>query len=156
MDAVWIKLFDTEGGGNVWIVAAFVISSLLGYLTARGTSKDKVKSSMLLKTIDRQDALDIRQRGMMDDLQIEIDRVKTEMVGIREESKRQQKTNFNLSEKYSTMLKENHSLQSLIVQLQADKDELNEIVKELAGQNASLLKKIEQLTKEFRGKKERG
>lgn len=151
---MWAKLFEGGNVNGVWIVAAFVISNLISFFGARGSSKDTLKSELLTKTIERQDTLDQRQERMMDDLQEEIRRVKLEMESIQEEAQNQSQRNTALSEKYTTLLKENHSLQSLILQLQREKDDLNEIVKELGVKNSGFVEQIRLLTEEIRKKKE--
>lgn len=153
MDAIWSKLFESGGVSGIWIVIAFLISNVVSFLTARGTSKDKAKSDLLATTIKRQDALDKRQQQMMDDLQEEIRRVKVEMGTMQKEAAQQQKRNSTLSEKYTNLLQENHSLQAIVIQMQKEKDELNIIVKELGDKNTRFMEQIRLLTEEIRKKR---
>lgn len=153
MDAIWQKLFTDANVSGIWIVVSFLLSSLIGYFSTRGASRDKSKSDVLKMTIDRQDALDKRQQSMMDDLQEEIRRVNVEMDAINREAAHQNKRNSTLSEKYTMLLQDNHALQMVIAQLQREKDDLTTLVKELAEKNAGFVEKIEQLTEEIRGKR---
>ena len=153
MEGALLKMLESSGASSGLIVAAFLVTNLFTFLTARGTSKDKNKTDLLATTITRQNTLDERQQKMMDDLQEEINRVKSDMMVIKSEADKQQKRNDVLSQKYSNLLENNHSLQTLVLQLRQEKNELSEQVKDLIEKNTGLVEQVRLLTEQMTNKK---
>lgn len=134
----WTKIMELADLPPGFVLAGFLVANVLTFLVARGTSKDKVKSSMLEQTMDRQDKLDKRQETMFDQLQEQISTAHKDMTVIREELAQEKKRSYDLSQKYSRMIRDNHGLQQRVDTLKAEKRELLGTIGELRDKNASL------------------
>lgn len=138
----WTSIIAGAGLPSIWVMVLFVLSNLASVFLARGSSKDKVKSSMLSETIKRQKALDERQTNMFDELQEEFNRVRGDMSQIRQELAEERRRFTELSQKYTTLTMENHSLRQNVLNLQAAD-------RVWASSNAELERKNRQLTDEL-------
>jgi hypothetical protein len=145
----WISLLENSKISGLGIIIFIVVSNAVSFLISRGTSKDKAQTLLVEQTVKRQDALDIRQLSMMDDLQSEIDRVKGEVEVVRKDLAEERSRFNSLSEKYATVLKENHTLQQLVAKMGNDNAELRLIIGDLHKKNEDLSDQLNEWIQKF-------
>lgn len=118
-----------------WYVSAFflLLIIVLSFLVRRLKSRDTTQSQFIEQAVKRQNALDERQEKMMDDLQEEIDRLRNEMVMLRQELNTERKRNLTMEVEMKGLREANDALSKENVQLKRLVEELR---KELDGVKA--------------------
>lgn len=114
-----------------WYVSAFflLVIIVLSFVAKRFKSRDTTQSKFIEQAVNRQNALDLRQEQMMDDLQEEIDRVREEMTMLRKELNTERTRNLalevemrGLREANELLSKENARLTALVDALRSELD----------------------------------
>lgn len=153
----WTSILSDMDVPAGWMMGAFLLTNVLSFFLARGTSKDKVNSTMLEQTVKRQKELDDRQAAMMDDLQGQFDHVRTDMSQIKLELSEERKRFTALSEKYSTLVSENYHLKQMAKNLSSENEELKLNMaalelknREITDQMLSKARELEQIKSEGR------
>jgi chromosome segregation ATPase len=106
---------------------AITVTSLLTYLGTRNTSKDKAQTDLLTQTVQRQEALDLAQQTLVDNLQEEVKRFRDEILQIRNElfeerkkSETIEKKMVDLESENAVLRKENKELKVLVNELKTE------------------------------------
>jgi len=123
-----------------WWAAVIValIASGGTYMAVIRKSNDEVQRTMVTQAVARQQQLDERQEKMMNDLSMEIGRLKDDQLIVRKELSEERAANRVLNESMETLKDKNE-------QLTVTNLELVRQVKELTATNLELVKQIKEL-----------
>lgn len=136
-----------------WLnVLAVVLTSVVSFLAARYTSKDKVQSQIVKQTVTRQQQLDERQNSMMDSLLDDIRRLRDELNMVREDLRVERERGTQMGDELDSLRAANMVLVEELGRVKEDNSNLSnelEKVKDvnrlLQEENTELKKQIELL-----------
>lgn len=102
-----------------WYVAItfMIFTALLAYIEKRQTSRDNMQTKILEQAAERQNQLDKYTKGMIDDLQEDLNR-------LRDDLNLEKKRNISTEAEMKTLRKENSDLKTLVEELRKENHDL--------------------------------
>lgn len=100
---LWEAMTEGESSKTLLFIA-FVISNVVTGIASRTTSKDKNKSEILTKAMQRQSELDTHQKQLFEQLNGEIKRLREEIEQSKEDAKEREENNMQLFDKNQQLL----------------------------------------------------